>query len=455
MGKLIALFIWILLVGTRLAATHKLQPTNAAPQGNRSSQDPQNSRPGSFEIATRSTVQVSYPVVPGADRIGSGVWVSEEGYVATCWHVVSDATGQVIVSVSLAAYKKNLIVSASFYTMNAHVVAHDEAADVAILKVEHNPFTNPPVTFIETPETKVGPRFAVPQFRQQVPDSGEQVVLAGFPLGRPDLISQTGIVAGIGIPGEIRNPALTARLVRVFTSVVSNPANSGGPVLDSSGQLIGILEGNLPSPMRDELNRDVLYYRPKRDLNGTPIRDQNGNVQNEIASLSQNSGISVIVPVESVVTALKEARAIVAASTPQQLQRMAPHTTPHAALSNQELKTATLDLVSEIRQFMTDKRLAKDRLFQAQVTAIAEARSDAETRSLRSSYDDQITQLYNQELAEFNFRFKMKAIWLRNELLLRVPTVNPDPRVQYERIVGDFDIERIVDDLERVAGDLR
>jgi S1-C subfamily serine protease len=455
MGKLFTLSIWILLFGTHLAAINNLQSRLAVPQGSPSSQHPHYSRPRSLEIATSSTVQVSYPVVPGGDRVGSGVWVSEEGYVATCWHVVKDATGQVIVNVSLAVYNKNLTVTASFYTMNAHVVAHDETADVAILKVENNPFTNPPSTFIKTPKSAIRARFAVPRFRQQVPDSGEQVVLAGFPLGRPDLISQTGIVAGMGIPGEIRNPAPIARLVRVFASVVSNPANSGGPVLDSSGQLIGILEGNLPSLMRDEQGRDVLYYRPRRDPNGTPISDQNGNVQNEIAPLYQNSGISVIVPVEFVVAALKEARAIVAASTAQQLQRMAPHATPYSALPNQQLRTATLGLVSEIRQFMADKRLAEDRFSDAQMAAVAQAKSDAERRSLWSSYNDQRTQLYELKLAEFNSRFKMKAIWLQNELLIRLPAVNPDPRVHYERIVGDFDVEGIAGDLERLAGELR
>jgi S1-C subfamily serine protease len=78
--------------------------------------------------------------------------------------------------------------------------------------------------------------------------------------------------------------------------LVSNPGNSGGPVLDTDGRVIGLLEGNLPSPIRDEQSHQVYSPRVRLDASGQPIRDATGQLQFEITPLAQNSGISLAVP---------------------------------------------------------------------------------------------------------------------------------------------------------------
>ena len=89
-------------------------------------------------------------------------------------------------------------------------------------------------------------------------------------------------------------------------SVVSNPGNSGGPVLDSTGTVVGLLEGNLMSPIRDENNHEVVSPRVRLDPAGNPMREANGNFLFEVAPLSQNSGISFAVPAKFILKLASE-----------------------------------------------------------------------------------------------------------------------------------------------------
>src|SRR5262249_10399887 len=89
------------------------------------------------EIATRITVKVS-----AGDSSGSGVWISDQGYVATCYHVVrmSPSAVKVGIGMSWIDYEHRNVLADSFFWMNATLVAHDDISDVAILKVDSNPF---------------------------------------------------------------------------------------------------------------------------------------------------------------------------------------------------------------------------------------------------------------------------------------------------------------------------
>jgi hypothetical protein len=69
-----------------------------------------------------------------------------------------------------------------------------------------------------------------------------------------------------------------------------------GPVFDGNGKLIGILEGNLPSPIRDEQGHQLYYMRPKLGADGLPMHDDSGHTIPELAPYLQNAGISVAVP---------------------------------------------------------------------------------------------------------------------------------------------------------------
>lgn len=259
-------------------------------------------------LASKVAVQVSVPTGPSRASLGSGVWIDKGGYIGTCWHVVKDAAGPIEIGMSSGESfdsKSETFMGANFVNLQAEVVAKDENEDLAILKTSRNPFSEPIRNFMKFNGKGLNPESQVPILSTDFPPYGAYVSLMGYPLSGAWLVTQSGTVAGFeDFPSQGGEPISG---VRILVSVVSNPGNSGGPVLDGSGHLVGILEGNLGSPMRDEKDRQLAYVRPKRDDAGNPVTDSKGNTQLEVwPEMSQNSGISVVVPAKFIADLLKK-----------------------------------------------------------------------------------------------------------------------------------------------------
>jgi hypothetical protein len=79
-------------------------------------------------------------------------------------------------------------------------------------------------------------------------------------------------------------------------------------VFNDHSELIGLLEGNLPSAVKDETPSQAVYLRPKKDAEGQILKDADGKIQFEIAPMWQNSGISVVIPARLLTPLLKEAQ---------------------------------------------------------------------------------------------------------------------------------------------------
>ena len=264
------------------------------------------------QVARRVTVLLAernQEVAGGTKHIGSGVWLAE-GIVATCWHVVKDVKGPIKISLGagdVVTYGGSVF-EGIFRDYAATVVATDPAADIALLKTEQNPF-KAAGGLIRTPTQEIKPKLSVARMDENIPVAGVLTVLSGYPLSGLDLVSQTGNVAGTGVmpPDSRIDGGAPIKGVRILVSVVSNPGNSGGPILNDKGELIGILEGNLGSPVKDETGTPAIYFRPKKDAAGNVLKDANGNMQPEVTYMFQNSGISVVVPARLITPLLKQA----------------------------------------------------------------------------------------------------------------------------------------------------
>lgn len=138
------------------------------------------------------------------NSLGSGVIVSEQGFILTNDHVIASADE---IEVALADGRK----------LAAKVVGTDPDTDLAILKVES---TNlPAITFAASEELNVG-----------------DVVLAiGNPFGVGQTVTQ-GIISALG-----RNHlGINTYENFIQTDASINPGNSGGALINTEGNLIGI-----------------------------------------------------------------------------------------------------------------------------------------------------------------------------------------------------------------------
>src|SRR5919206_2229134 len=167
----------------------------------------QSTPPGSEEDPFYDFFRRFGPSQPPRDyesrSLGSGFIISQEGYILTNSHVVEAADD---VTVRLTDKRE----------FKAKVIGSDRRTDVAVLKIEANGL---PVVTIGDP-SKLRP--------------GEWVVAIGSPFGFENSVT-AGIVSAKGrsLPQENFVPFIQ-------TDVAVNPGNSGGPLFNLRGEVVGI-----------------------------------------------------------------------------------------------------------------------------------------------------------------------------------------------------------------------
>lgn len=143
---------------------------------------------------------------PGSSSTGTGVILSENGYIVTNAHVVEKA-----VSITI-----QLTDNRQFY---ADVVGMDEISDLAVLHIETEDLI--PAQFGDSAALRVG----------------DTVVAIGDPLGVKFRGTYTnGIVSAINRDVELNGRTMTL----IQTNAALNSGNSGGPLINCYGQVIGI-----------------------------------------------------------------------------------------------------------------------------------------------------------------------------------------------------------------------
>ena len=134
---------------------------------------------------------------------GSAFFISKDGYLLTNHHVVEDASK---VTIRLNDRRE----------IDAIVVGSDERTDVALLKVKGSDF----------PELRTG---NVDRLRV-----GEPVLAIGSPFGF-DYSASAGIVSA-----KMRNMMGETSVPFIQTDVALNPGNSGGPLFNQNGEVVGV-----------------------------------------------------------------------------------------------------------------------------------------------------------------------------------------------------------------------
>ncbi len=155
----------------------------------------------------------------GQRALGTGFVVSEDGYILTNAHVVS-ANGATAEGVTVT-FKGD---GSAGTKVDAKVVGVDNTSDVALLKVDPG---------------KAGDLTVLPIGDSDKVRVGEQVVAIGNPLGY-DFTLTTGVVSALD--RELQSPNGSIIPNGIQTDAAINSGNSGGPLINARGEVIGINE---------------------------------------------------------------------------------------------------------------------------------------------------------------------------------------------------------------------
>lgn len=136
-------------------------------------------------------------------NIGSGCIISHDGYIVTNYHVIEGAD-------------KVFVLTQDRRQFPAKIVGYDVGTDIALLKIEANDLSY--IVFSDSSKVKVG----------------QWAIAIGTPFGFENTVT-AGVVSALG-----RSLGTERYVPFIQSDVAVNPGNSGGPLLNMQGELIGI-----------------------------------------------------------------------------------------------------------------------------------------------------------------------------------------------------------------------
>jgi serine protease Do len=201
---------------------------------------------------------------------GSGVIISEDGYIVTNNHVVKDAS-----EIEITLNNKK--------TFKAKLVGTDSKMDIALLKIEANEKL-PYSVFADSDAVKIG-----------------EWVLA---VGNPYNLTST-VTAGI-VSAKARNLDTNGIQSFIQTDAAVNPGNSGGALVNTRGELIGIntmissqtgsyigYSFAVPSNITRKIIEDIMEFgNVQRGILGVEGGELNGNASKDLG-ISETEGFYI------------------------------------------------------------------------------------------------------------------------------------------------------------------
>jgi serine protease Do len=163
--------------------------------------------PSVVNIRVTIKVQDIFGQIQEEEGIGSGVIYTEDGYIITNNHVAGDAEKLMVTLYDGSNYP-------------AELVGADENTDVAVIKIEADNLKNASFTSIDSAKV------------------GDLVIAVGSPFGLQQTVTM-GLISAKG--RDISVSQETLPMVNLIqTDAAINQGNSGGPLVNSAGQVIGI-----------------------------------------------------------------------------------------------------------------------------------------------------------------------------------------------------------------------
>ena len=201
--------------------------------------------PAVVAISTETTGRNFFGQIVTLPASGSGFIVSPDGYIVTNDHVIGNAS-----RISVLLYNDT--------TYQAHIIGRDPRNDLAVLKIDAEDLIY--LDFGDSNNLQVG----------------EQVAAIGNPLGEFANSMTVGIVSALDRELNIDGSPLNM----LQTDAAVNRGNSGGPLLNIRGQVIGVVTAKsggsnveglgfaIPSNLASEIITEIINAEP---LPGRPI----------------------------------------------------------------------------------------------------------------------------------------------------------------------------------------
>ena len=163
-------------------------------------------QPSVVEIQTEMVTNGSFLQQYVQTGAGSGIIISQDGYIVTNNHVIEDATSIMVRTSDGTSY-------------SAQLVGTDSRTDIAVLKIDATGLQ--PATFGNSDNLNVG----------------DTAIAIGNPLGELGGTVTNGIISALDRTIVLDNEEMTL----LQTNAAINPGNSGGGLFNSRGELIGMV----------------------------------------------------------------------------------------------------------------------------------------------------------------------------------------------------------------------